>query len=66
MEKDTTHETGPRLLSVSEACQRLGIGRWSLYKLIQTNVLRTVKIGRRRLISMQAVKDCIASLEARA
>jgi excisionase family DNA binding protein len=62
MKNDTTN-TDMRLISVPEACRRLGIGRCSIYKLINARTLKTVKIGARRLISVEAVKDCIALLE---
>ena len=44
------------LLTVDEACQLLRIGRWMLYRLIQTRRLETVKIGRRRLIPADALR----------
>jgi excisionase family DNA binding protein len=52
------------LLNIDQACQALGLGRWSVYKLINQNVLRTIKIGKRRLVSVGAVQDFVASLEA--
>jgi hypothetical protein len=39
------------------------ISRWSVYNLIRTNQLRTVKIGRRRLVTPAALTECIAMLE---
>jgi excisionase family DNA binding protein len=51
------------LISVPEAAARLSIGRPALYDLIRTNRLRTVKIGRRRLVSPAALLDAIAHLE---
>ena len=63
---DTNFDDGEldmRLISITEACEWLGIGRWSVYKLIDTNALRTVKIGARRLVSIKAVKDYISALE---
>lgn len=39
-----------RLLTVSEACARLRISRWSFYRLIHQRQLNTVTIGRRRFV----------------
>jgi excisionase family DNA binding protein len=51
------------LLNVNEACQRLGISRWSLYRQINGGKLTSVKIGSRRLISSRAVADFIRQSE---
>jgi excisionase family DNA binding protein len=50
------------LLTVDEAAQKLGIGRSTLYGLIRTGKLRTVKIGRRRLISTNALTEVVETL----
>ena len=52
----------PRLLSVTEAMQALGIGRSSLYSLIAENKIRIVKIGRRTLISDQEITRFVNDL----
>ena len=53
-----------RLLSVDEACAMLGLGRSRTYLEIQTGRLRSVKVGRRRLIPVAAVaeyiEECVA------
>lgn len=36
--------------SIAEAAEATGIGRTSLYMLIRTNQLKSVTVGRRRLI----------------
>ena len=52
-----------RDLDLSEgAAQRLGIGRTTLYDLIRANRLRTVKIGSRRLVPVEALAESIALL----
>jgi len=53
-----------KLLSINQACERLNLGRWSVYKLINQNRLRTVKLGRRRLVTMGAIRAFIENLEA--
>ena len=52
-----------RLLTVGEAADQLRISRWSVYNLIRANQLRTIKIGRRRLVTPAALTECIAILE---
>ena len=50
------------LLTVQEAADRLRVSRWSLYNLIRANQLRTVKIGRRRLVTPSALAECVELL----
>jgi excisionase family DNA binding protein len=53
----------PRLLlSVAEAARTLGICRSSLYTLLDRRRLRSVSIGRRRLIPAEAVREFVDSL----
>lgn len=52
-----------RLLTIQEAADRLRISRWSVYNLIRANELRTVRIGRRRLVTPAALADYIKMLE---
>ena len=50
------------LLSVQEAADWLRVSRWSVYSLIHANQLSTIKIGRRRLVSLDALRECVAHL----
>jgi excisionase family DNA binding protein len=50
------------LLTVQEAADWLRVSRWSVYNLIHTRQLRTIKIGRRRLVSRAALDECVAQL----
>lgn len=52
----------PTVLTVGEACQALRISRWTLYRLIHTRKLATVKIGSRRLIPTVAVTALVEQL----
>jgi hypothetical protein len=52
-----------KLLNLEEVRRILNIGQWSLNKLINENKLRTVKIGPRRLVSVNALKKYLVSLE---
>lgn len=45
------------LLTVREAYLRLRISKWKLYDLIRSNLLKTVRIGRRRLIPIAALQS---------
>jgi excisionase family DNA binding protein len=44
-----------RLLSVEEAAEALGIGRTAAYEAIRRGQVRSVKLGRRRLIANDAL-----------
>ncbi|GLZ15073.1 hypothetical protein Acsp04_53080 [Actinomadura sp. NBRC 104425] len=50
------------VLTVDEAAERLRVSRWTLYNLIRSNQLRTVKIGRRRLVPVDALTECLDRL----
>ena len=53
---------GPRLRSVLQACQELGISRSLLYELLACGALHSVKVRRRRLIPCEALDEFIAKL----
>ena len=50
------------LITTTEAARQLGVGRSTLYDLIRSHRLRTVKIGRRRLVPVEALAECVARL----
>ncbi|EWT06660.1 hypothetical protein N864_19875 [Intrasporangium chromatireducens Q5-1] len=52
----------PVLYRVDEAAEALRISRSVIYELIRSGQLRTVKVGRRRLVPVQALDDYVASL----
>lgn len=56
-------DTDMRLLSIPEACKRLGVGHWMVYQQINKRALKTVKIGKRRLVSTRAIDEFIAAQE---
>jgi excisionase family DNA binding protein len=64
----TEAEVGPRaldrLLSIDEAATTLGIGRTATYGELQAGRLRSVKVGRRRLVPASAVSQYIAERAA--
>ncbi|MFC5748342.1 helix-turn-helix domain-containing protein [Actinomadura rugatobispora] len=50
------------VLTVDEAAERLRVSRWTLYNLIRSNQLRTIKIGRRRLVPANALAEYLDQL----
>ena len=61
-----TEELGPkpnrRLWSINEVIHSLGVGRTTTYDLIASGKLKTVKIGRRRFVTAEALDAFIAGL----
>lgn len=53
-----------RLLSIEEAADALGIGRTAAYNELQAGRLRSLKVGRRRLVSASAIAAYIAERAA--
>ncbi|WP_112248083.1 helix-turn-helix domain-containing protein [Kribbella monticola] len=51
------------LITTEDAAARLGIHRSTLYDLIRTRKLKTVKIGARRLVRVSALEEAIQLLE---
>jgi excisionase family DNA binding protein len=49
--------------SIEEAIEATGFSRTRIYHAIAAGSLNTFKIGRRRMISVTALKDFIAGLE---
>jgi excisionase family DNA binding protein len=54
------------LLDVSEVAEILGLGRSHTYAYILRGELRSLKLGRRRKIPVESVRDFIAKLQAEA
>ncbi len=51
---------GPeRLLSIPEAAALAGLGRSALYALIGRGELRSLKVGRRRLVPASAIRELV-------
>lgn len=44
-------------MSVNETCDMLGISRTTIYRLISTGRLETVRIGRRRLVRLSSIEE---------
>ena len=63
MEQNTTQNNDMRLISIPEACKRLGIGHWAVYQQINKRALKTVKIGGRRLVCVKSLNEFITTME---
>ena len=57
-------DTKPAALTVSEACSALRVSKWTLYRLIRSRQLETIRIRRRRLIPLAALDDLVDRLRA--
>jgi excisionase family DNA binding protein len=62
MEAATNGPTA-RLNTVEEVMERLRIGRSTAFELIGTRQLRSIKVGRRRLVSEAALIEFIERLD---
>ncbi|MDO5698139.1 MAG: helix-turn-helix domain-containing protein [Dermatophilus congolensis] len=56
----------PLMHRVPEAAALLNISRSALYELIRSHQVRSVTVGRTRLITHQALTDYVADLERQA
>ena len=57
-------DSPPELLSIAQAARRLGIGRSRLYAEIGAGGVRSLRIGRRRLIPSDALAEFIGGRSA--
>jgi excisionase family DNA binding protein len=53
----------PRCLRVEDAARLLNVGRSTAYDLIRSGRLRSVKIGRRRLVPRDALEELLTALQ---
>jgi excisionase family DNA binding protein len=63
LDKGKENEPAQAMLTVAEACAHLRISKWTLYRLMQSGKLTSVKIGSRRLIPVGAITKFIEQLE---
>lgn len=64
---DATPVTGApdRLLSIDDVAGLLGIGRSAVYGELGAGRLRSIKVGRRRLVPGQAIAEFVAAAQSR-
>lgn len=66
MKANTTITVIPVLYRVEEAAEALRLSRSATYELIRSGLLRTVKVGSRRRVPVDAVVEYAAALESAA
>lgn len=59
-----TFEAGRLLLRPEEVAQALSVGRTTVFELMRSGELRSVKIGKSRRIPTEAVREYLAGLGA--
>lgn len=52
-----------RLNNIEQVQTRLGVGRSTVFKLLESNKLKSVRVGRRRMVTEQSLRDFIAQLD---
>ncbi|MFG1818542.1 helix-turn-helix domain-containing protein [Kribbella sp. NPDC049174] len=62
----STSTTGPLLLTVEQAAQRLGIGRTTVFALLKSGQLESIPLGRLRRIPAECITEYIDRLRAAA
>ena len=62
LDESRTGVVVPLLYDVDEAARALRLSRTLIYELIRSRQLRTVKLGRRRLIPVAALVEYVDSL----
>ena len=55
---------GTRLYSPASAAAYLDVGRATIYRLMNEGVLRSIKVGRSRRFTQEALDDLVRLLEA--
>ena len=63
IERRPSNREADRLLSIEQAARALGIGRTALYSEIGAGRIRSVKVGRRRLVPSSAISDVASGQE---
>jgi excisionase family DNA binding protein len=56
-ERRPTEREPDRLLSIEQAARALGIGRTALYSEIGAGRIRSIKVGRRRLVPSSSITE---------
>jgi len=59
IESEKIKDQMERLLSVSEAADRLGVSIYFLYRQLESGKIKSVKIGKRRLLRWSDVREII-------
>src|SRR2546430_10842807 len=54
--------SGQSLLTLSEVCAKLRVSKWTVYRLIQSRHIPTIRIGARRLVVHSALETLLSRL----
>ncbi len=60
---NTINRDSAQLFTVSEVCEKLKLGRNTVYNLINANKIKSVKVGTRRLFRTSDLVEFIGSME---
>ncbi len=63
---NSSHRPKKVFASIDETCGATGLGRTTIYQLINDKVLESVKIGKRRLVVVESIEAMANSTEAAA
>ena len=55
-------ELQPKALSIEQVCRVSGVGKTKLYELIAVGILKSRKVGRRRLVLLADLNEFLQSL----
>lgn len=58
-----SHDIERLAVSPAEAARIAGVGRTKLYEALGSGALRSLRIGRRRLITIEALRNWLAAAE---
>jgi excisionase family DNA binding protein len=53
----------PTMLTIQEACAALRVSKWTIYQLIRSRQLATIKIGSRRVVPLAAIQALLKRLQ---
>jgi excisionase family DNA binding protein len=56
-------QAGPYMLSVEDVADALSIGRTSAWRLVRDGAIRSTLVGRRRLVSSDALAEYVAAVD---
>lgn len=59
----SSEDIPPILFSPEDVMRLLGLGRSSVFKLMQRQEIRSIKVGRTRKVSARALSDYVTQLE---
>ena len=64
----TDHEVGPLHIAplavgIADACRLTGLGRSKLYELLNAGEIPSLKIGKRRVVRVQALREWLGALD---